>query len=45
MAEWKVNLLPSASSELDQLNDSVREQAIQSIVDLAGGRSEGVLKN
>jgi hypothetical protein len=33
--EWKVNHLPSASSELDQLNDSVREQAIQSIEDLA----------
>jgi len=33
--EWKVNLLPSASSELDQLDDSVREQAIQCIVDLA----------
>ena len=33
--EWKVNFLPSASSELDQLNDSVREQAIQSIADLA----------
>jgi mRNA interferase RelE/StbE len=32
---WKVNLLPSASRELDQLDDSVREQAIQCIVDLA----------
>lgn len=33
--EWKVSLLPSALSELDRLNDSVRAQAIQSIEDLA----------
>jgi len=32
--EWKVSILPSAQSELDQLDDRIRHAAMQAIVDL-----------